>query len=143
MGAALIGGSVIADEARYEAHCAACHARFAPVEQLMENFMQQNNRLLNLKGPTVNQLAFRLKQRIGDATSDREFHLMEVTEFIVDYVRRPDKQKSVCIPEVIRHFETMPAMSAAQIDDDALQAVAEWIYWSDIPEEQIAYEVNR
>lgn len=142
---ALMAGVLCADEgeALYQRHCAGCHARFHPVDQLMKNFMHENNQLLKLKGPTVNQLAFRLKQRIGDADADREFHLMEVTEFVIDYVRKPDKQKTVCMQEVIRHFDTMPAMSKQQIDEDALRVVAEWIYWSDIPEEKVAYEVDQ
>jgi hypothetical protein len=122
-------------EAVYERDCAACHERFVPTDLLMRNFLQEGNRLLRLKGPTINQLAFRIKQRVGDPGGDREFHLMEVVEFIKDYVYEPDKQKSVCIPEVLELFETMPGMRGKIAESD-LEAVAEWIYFSDIEKEE-------
>jgi hypothetical protein len=122
-------------EAVYERDCAACHERFVPTDLLMRNFLQEGNRLLRLKGPTINQLAFRIKQRVGDPGGDREFHLMEVVEFIKDYVYEPDKQKSVCISEVLELFETMPGMRG-RIGESDLEAVAEWIYFSDIEEHE-------
>lgn len=121
-------------EAIYVQHCAACHQRYVDKEILAKNFMEMNNTLLDLKAPTVNQLAFRLKQRIGDPEGDREFHLMEVVEFVKDYVFFPDKQKSVCLPEVIRNFDTMPSMKG-EISEEELETVTEWIYYSDIPTE--------
>lgn len=131
--AALFGAS--AGEAVFERDCTACHERFIPVKTLTENFMKRENRLLNLKAPTVNQLAFRIKQRVGDPSGDREFHLMEVVEYIKDYLYYPDKQKSVCLEEVIRHFETKESM-LGKISEEDLEAVAEWIYYSDIKDDE-------
>jgi hypothetical protein len=76
-----------------------------------------------------------LKQQIGDRDGDREFHMMEVTEFVKDYVYYPDKQKSVCIPEVIRQFDTMAPMKG-KISEEELDAVSEWIYMSDLKQEE-------
>ena len=111
----------------YESKCAECHVRHIPVDRLMENFMKQDNTLLNLKAPTLNQVAFRLRTRIGDPTGDEEFHLMEVQEFVKDYSFDPDKQKSVCLPEVIKHFPTKPNMTG-KVTEEELDIVTEWIY---------------
>lgn len=123
----------VSGEAVYERSCAGCHDRFEEPDTLIRNFMETNNTLLNLKAPTINQLAFQLKRRIGDPKGDREFHLMEVVEFVKDYCYYPDKQKSVCIPQVIDAFETMPSLEG-KVTEEAMEAVAEWIYFSDIKE---------
>ncbi|MGB5965014.1 MAG: cytochrome c [Sulfurimonadaceae bacterium] len=125
----------LSGEAVYEKHCASCHQRFVETDLLLKNFFEMENKMLNLKAPTINQLVFRLKQQIGDREGDREFHMMEVTEFVKDYVYYPDKQKSVCIPEVIRQFDTMASMKD-QISEEELEAVSEWIYLSDLKEKE-------
>ena len=134
---ALILGTVLyADgEEIYKQKCAECHAYYVPVDILMENFMKLQNKKLQLKGPTINQLNFRLKQMIGEADGDREFHKMEVVEYVKDYVYKPDKQKSVCIPEVLDSFETMESMQG-KISEEDLEAVAEWIYEYTPPKDQ-------
>lgn len=117
-------------ETIYKNKCASCHKGFIPMGQLKENFMEYNNTKLNLKGPTLNQLSFRLKQNIGDPKGDVEIHLMEVTEFVKEYVYNPDIQKSVCMEEVLEAFETMPSMKG-KIDEEDLEVVAEYIYHFD------------
>ena len=111
----------------FKAKCASCHSEFFSMEKLTENFMQRDNKLLNLKAPTLNQLSFRLKQQIGDPKGDEDMHRMEVGAFIADYLINPDKQKSVCMDDVIKHFDTMPSMKD-KIDDDEIEAVNEYIY---------------
>jgi hypothetical protein len=101
----------------------------------MENFMKGKNTLLQLKGPSLNQLNFRLKQMIGEPNGDKEFHKMEVVEFIKDYVIDPDKSKSVCLEEVISNFETMPSLRG-KISEEELEMVSEWIYDYLPPEER-------
>lgn len=136
LGTFVLSASLAADgKAVYEQKCAQCHAYYIPVSDLMENFVKTQNKKLALKGPTINQLNFRLKQMIGEPDGDAEFHKMEVVEFIKDYVYYPDKQKSVCIKEVIDSFETMESMEN-KISEEDLEAVAEWIYNYTPPKEQ-------
>jgi thioredoxin-related protein len=109
---------------------------------LKENFMVKNNALLKLKAPTLNQLSFRLKQQIGDPKGDKDIHRMEVEAFISDYLVKPDKQKSLCLKEVIRHFETMPSMKG-KISEDEISAVSEYIYDYDkkmVDKHKVRYE---
>jgi thioredoxin-related protein len=112
----------------YEQKCAGCHKLYIPVEELMANFTEHNNTKLRLKAPTVNQLAYRLKQRIGDPKGDKDMQLMEVASFVHDYVLHPDRQKSICMPEVLAYFQTMPSLEG-KIGDEELEAVAEWLYF--------------
>ena len=126
----------------YKTKCASCHESFIPVEKLMENFMEKNNTLLNLKAPTLNQLSFRLKQQIGDPKGDEDIHRMEVGAFISDYLNKPDKQKSICLADVIKHFETMPSMKD-QLNDNEMEAVSEFFYDYEnnlIKEKSVTYE---
>ncbi len=111
----------------YQKKCASCHEAFIPVEKLMENFMEKNNTLLHLKAPSINQISFRLKQQIGDPKGDEDMHRMEVGAFISDYLQNPDKQKSICLPDVIKYFETMPSMKG-QLSTDEIEAVSEFLY---------------
>ena len=111
----------------YQKKCASCHEAFIPLEKLMENFMEKNNTMLRLKAPTLNQISFRLKQQIGDPKGDEDMHRMEVGAFIADYLQNPDKQKSVCLPDVIKYFDTMPSMKG-QLSEDEIEAVSEFLY---------------
>ena len=88
----------------YQKKCASCHEAYIPMPKLMENFVEQKNKLLNLKAPTLNQLSYRLKQQIGDPKGDEEIHRMEVSAFIADYLNNPDKEKSVCLRDVIQYL---------------------------------------
>ena len=117
-------------ETIYKNKCASCHKAFIPMGQLKENFVEYNNTKLQLKGPTLNQLSFRLKQNIGDPKGDEEIHIMEVVAFIQDYLINPDKQKSVCMDEVLDAFDTMPSLKG-QISEDESEEVAEYIYHFD------------
>jgi len=125
----LLSSGLLAQEGRevYEQKCASCHQLYIAPSKLIENFMEQNNTLLHLKAPTINQIAFRLKDRIGDPKGDEDIHRMEVDSFVADYLMNPDKSKSVCLPKVIRHFPTMPSMRGA-ISVEEIEAVAAFLY---------------
>ncbi len=126
----------------FEKHCSSCHELFIPMSKLKENFIERNNTLLHLKAPTLNQLSYRLKQRIGDPKGDEEMHRMEVSAFMSDYVLHPDKQKSVCMEDVIRHFDTMPSLKG-KITEDELDEIGTYLYDFDknvIAKEGVKYE---
>ncbi len=108
-------------------HCASCHTPFIPMLKLKENFLDHNNSLFKLKAPTLNQLSYRLKKRIGDPKGDEELHRMEVTAFMSDYVMYPDKDKSVCLPEVLSHFKTMPSQKG-KVTEDELEEIGTYLY---------------
>lgn len=117
----------------YKQKCFSCHAEFIEFSKLAQNF-ENENRDLKLKAPTINQLSYRLKQMIGDS-SDEEFHLFEVSEFIKDYTINPDKSKTKCLDIVMKNFEVMPSLKD-KISEEELEAVAQWIYYYDKKEEK-------
>jgi thioredoxin-related protein len=126
----------------YEQKCLSCHEIYHSISELEKNFMEHNNTLLNLKAPTINQIVFRLKSRIGDPSGDEEIHRMEVESFLADYFTAPDKSKSICMAEVLRYFETMPAI-IDQLSEEELVAISEWLYAydpADYQEKQLVYE---
>ncbi len=110
----------------FEKKCASCHTPYIPISKLKENF-EHNNTILHLKAPTLNQLSYRLKKRIGDPTGDEEIHRMEVGAFVSDYVLHPDRDKSVCLDEVLQSFETMPSLKG-KVTEEELEEIATYLY---------------
>ncbi len=126
----------------YEKKCASCHPGYISMSKLKENFLDHNNTLLNLTAPTLNQLSYRLKQRIGDPKGDNDIHRMEVAAFISEYVLHPDRDKSLCLAEVMQHFRTMPSLKG-KITEDELEDVSTYIYDSEnkfLAEKSVQYE---
>jgi thioredoxin-related protein len=126
----------------YEKKCASCHQGYIPMSKLKENFQDYNNTLLKLTAPTLNQLSYRLKKSIGDPKGDNEIHRMEVAAFISEYVLHPDRQKSLCLDEVMQSFQTMPSLEG-KISEEELEAVSTYIYDFDekvVKEHSVHYE---
>ena len=121
--------SLFANEGKelFTQKCVSCHTPFIPMSKLKENFLDENNTLLKLKAPTLNQLSYRLKKRIGDPKGDNELHRMEVIAFMSDYVFHPDKDKSVCLEDVLRHFETMPSQKG-KVTEEELEEIGTYLY---------------
>ena len=111
----------------YREKCISCHQLYISPSKLLENFMEQNNTILKLTSPSLNQIVFRLKSRIGDPKGDEDIHRMEVDSFIADYLMNPDKSKSVCLPKILKHFETMPSLKG-KISADEIEAVSTFLY---------------
>lgn len=126
----------------YEKKCASCHKEYIPMDTLKKNYLDYNNTLLKLNAPTINQLSYRLKQRIGNPKGDKNIHRMEVSAFISDYVYHPNRDKSVCLPDVMQHFKTMPSLKD-QISEDELEEVNTFIYEyydASVKERSVKYE---
>lgn len=126
----------------YEKKCASCHQGYISMSKLKENFQDYNNTLLKLTAPTLNQLSYRLKKSIGDPKGDNEIHRMEVAAFISEYVQYPDRQKSLCLDEVMQVFKTMPSLKG-KISEDELEAVSTYIYEFDektVEKNSVQYE---
>ena len=126
----------------YEKKCASCHKEYISMGALKKNYLDHNNTLLKLTAPTINQLSYRLKQRIGNPKGDKDMHRMEVSAFISDYVYHPDRDKSVCLDDVMQHFKTMPSLKG-KVTKDELEEVNAFIYEYDekaVKEKSVKYE---
>ena len=111
----------------FENKCNSCHEKSMPIPLLMKNFLEENNKTLNLKAPTGNEISFRLKQQIGHR-DDVEFHLMQTTDFVKDYLYNPNKAKTICLEGIIRHFDTMPSMKG-KITEEEIEEVTHFLYF--------------
>lgn len=111
----------------FDAKCSACHVKSMPMQTLLKNFLEDNNKTLNLIAPTGNQISFRLKQQIG-SKDDIEFHLEETADFIYEYLENPDKANTICLEGVVKHFNTMPSMKG-QITEEEAREVAFFLYF--------------
>ena len=111
----------------FEKKCSECHEKYMEIPLLMKNFIEENNKLLNLKAPTGNEISFRLKQQIG-SRDDMEFHLHQTEDFLKDYLYNPDLSKTICLEGVIRHFEVMPSMKG-KISEEEISEVNHFLYF--------------
>jgi len=111
----------------YNKICSKCHQLYISEDKLVQNFMEGNNTLLKLKAPTISQISYSMKQKIGDPKSDADIQRMEVSSFIADYITYPDKRKSVLHPNVGKHFETMPSLKG-KISTEDIEAISNFVY---------------
>lgn len=111
----------------YNKVCSKCHELYIPMNKLTENFMEYNNTKLQLKAPTISQISYRMKQKIGDPREDEDLQRMEVSAFIADYIIYPDKQKSVLHPSVGKSFTTMPSLKG-KLNTEDIEAISNFVY---------------
>ena len=111
----------------FDSKCNSCHEKSMPIKILMDNFIYEDNKLLNLKAPTGNEISYRLKSQIG-SRDDIEFQIEETSDFVIDYLYNPDKAKTICLPGVIRHFDTMPSMKG-KISEEEISDVTFFLYF--------------
>ena len=117
----------LSGEEVFDKKCASCHSYYIPQSQLLSNFLEHNNTELHLKAPTLNQLSFAFKDKVGNKREDAEAQKMYIEEFIADYLDQPDKSKGVVSKKITRYFETMPSMKG-QLSEEETEALASYIY---------------
>ena len=113
-------------EAIFQKNCMACHSLYIPQTKLLNNF-EHDNKVLNLKAPTLNQLSFTLKSRIGDRKADAESQLFAIENFIANYLEHPNKREGVIPRYINKFFGIMPSMKGL-LDDDEIEAVSQYIF---------------
>ncbi|MFT7879709.1 MAG: DUF255 domain-containing protein [Sulfurimonas sp.] len=110
----------------FERHCASCHTHYLPMSRVIAN-AEQNNTLLHLKAPTLNQLSFGVRLNVGDRKADEESQRMEVEEFIASYIASPQREKSVLPRELTHFYPEMPPMKNL-LDEDEIEALSSYIF---------------
>ena len=116
--------------------CSSCHGGYIPEAQLKENFFKAKNRLLHLKAPTVNMLAYGLTKgpkNIGDS-HDPEMRRIEIEEYLRDLLKGSGEVDRLLSPPIYRYFQsTHPTF---KLEDEALANLAE--YLKHYPEDRAA-----
>jgi hypothetical protein len=110
----------------FKAKCASCHEYYIPQSRLNVNY-EHNNTELNLKAPTLTELSFRLKDQVGDRTTDAEGQKFEIEEFLVDYLNNPSKNKSVLRKNIRHIFPVMPSMKG-KVSEEEIEKLADFMY---------------
>ncbi len=96
----------------FQNKCSTCHGSFIEINTLKENFFEKNNKLLNLKAPTVNMLAYAIMdspKKIGDPT-DPEMQEIEIEKYIKSYLEKPDRFNSICDEHILKFYDTKKSM---------------------------------
>lgn len=104
----------------FDNKCASCHKGYISFTKLKENFFQRNNELLNLEIPTVNMLAWAMMEssrKIGDPR-DPEMRVIEIEEYLKEYLENPDINNSICDAHVLKYYKKKEPMSIS--DEEAV-----------------------
>lgn len=113
----------------FEKKCASCHTGYIAKKVLEENFYKNNNKTLNLKAPTVNMLAYFIKeapQHIGDK-SDPEMQKIEIGDFIQDYVYNPNRNNSVIPNHFLKYFALKKSMKG-KVSPKELSDITDYLF---------------
>ncbi len=87
--------------------CSSCHKYFIEPKKILKNFFKMDNRLLKLKAPTANMINYAMTKgakKIGDP-NDKEMQIIEVEEFLREYLKKPNRNNSICDPKVLKYFD--------------------------------------
>jgi len=110
----------------FKTKCASCHTPYyIPQSKLNINY-QHNNKDLNLSAPTLTELSFRLKDQVGDRTTDAEGQKFEIEEWLTAFLKDPSSnKKSILKKETRKVFGDMPPV---EVDEDEVEALADFMY---------------
>lgn len=100
--------------------CSSCHGGYIDFETLKENFFVQENRLLNLKYPTENMIAYAIMKgpkKIGDP-NDPEMRQLEIEEYLKSYLDEPNRFFSICDNHALTYYGEKPSMKGQLSEED-------------------------
>lgn len=112
----------------FKSKCSSCHKTFVNAKKIKENFFKQNNKLLNLKAPTVNMMTWAINvgpNKIGE-DDDIEFKIEEVSDFLTEYLYNPKLENSICDKDVIKYFKVKESMKG-KVSKEELSLIAEYL----------------
>lgn len=118
-----------AGKAIFSAKCSSCHTGYIPEVVLKENFYSKNNTILNLKAPSENMIAYAITRgplHVGDR-SDPELQLIEIQEYLKSYLYNPNKQNSVCVPEIAVYYDIKESLKG-KISEDEITDLADFFF---------------
>ncbi len=113
----------------FEKKCSSCHGGYISAKILKENFFEKNNEMLHLNVPTVNMLAYALKDsplHLGDK-EDPEMQKFEIVEFMKDYLYNPNLENSICDPIISKHYKKKESMKG-EVSEDEIESIADYLF---------------
>jgi hypothetical protein len=112
----------------FEKRCSSCHLEYIDADTIKENFFKRENRTLNLKAPTVNMINWAINRgpkRIGE-DDDLDFKITEVTEFLIDYLYNPDREKSICDKKILSYLPKKESLKG-KITEREIEKIAHYL----------------
>ena len=106
-------------EVIFKNKCSSCHGNFIAINTLKEHFFEKNNKLLNLKAPTVNMLAYAIMdspKKIGDP-NDLDMRQTEIESYLKSYLEKPDRFNSICDEHILRFYDIKKAVLGLSNED--------------------------
>jgi len=76
--------------------------------------------VIKLTAPTLVELSYWLRDRVGDRKGDRESQIMEIEEFLYNYLKSPDINSSIIPKSILRYFRQMPKVDIGEEEVEAL-----------------------
>ena len=113
----------------FKAKCSTCHVGYISGEIIRDNFYNKNNELLHLKSPTVNMMAYSLKDsplHVGEK-DDPEMQKIEIEEFLKDFLYNPDIKNSICDPVILKYYDKKESMRG-KISEDEIAQITDYLF---------------
>ncbi|CAM3810220.1 thioredoxin family protein [Arcobacter cloacae] len=100
--------------------CSSCHQDYISINTIKENFFEKENKLLNLKAPTVNMLVYAIMdspKKIGDS-NDSEMQSIEIESYLKSYLENPDRFNSICDDYILGFYDNKKSMETPLNDEE-------------------------
>lgn len=128
-------------KAIFHKKCSECHAGYVIPRLITENFYEKENKLLKLKAPSENMLAFAIiegARKVGNPR-DQEMHKWEVEAYLVDYLFDPDLTKSICDPLVLRYYDVKESLRG-KVSEEEISHIADFFIQYKIKRQEKAFK---
>jgi thioredoxin-related protein len=112
------------------AKCASCHAEYVSIEDLINNFRNHKNKLLNLKAPAFNRIEYKIlrgNKQIGTSEDDYDIRRAAIKEYFVSYLENPNSDDSLASKRSRRHYPQKQSMKG-QLSDDEIENLLDFIF---------------
>lgn len=109
--------------------CSTCHGGYIAGKIIQKNFYEKNNEILHLKSPTVNMIAYSLKDsplHVGEK-DDPEMQKIEIEEFLKDYLYNPDISNSICDPAISKHYDKKESMRG-KVSEEEISQITDYLF---------------
>ncbi|AXH09030.1 thioredoxin family protein [Malaciobacter halophilus] len=128
----------------FENKCSSCHLPFVQMQTLKKNFFEKSNKLLKLKAPTVNMLAYAIMhspKKVGDP-NDEEMREIEIEEYLKSYLVKPDRFNSICDEHILKYYDKKPSMKGELSDDDYVNLAIFFMQYDKYNKSKKAVKIN-
>lgn len=109
-------------------NCVSCHIESIPLNVVMDNFKNHNNKLLNLVAPPFNRIEYKIlrsQKAIGTSEDDIDMRTYAIEDYLKDYLTHPRDSISLLSKRSRSDFEIK--IPRDDISDEQYHYLAEFI----------------